>query len=153
MKKLYVKLISLVIVLALLVGVLASCDVINGIIGGATKQPEAPCAGGHSFAEEWSYNSEHHWHAAICEHSDEKSAIAEHTYVDGVCICGAADPHEHSFTDTYYYNEENHWHASTCGHNVNDGLAKHELDEDYACTVCDYQHTHKYSREWSSDES
>ena len=125
---------------------LSACSAVSGLLAGVMKDPDGPCAGGHSFAEEWTYDAERHWHAATCEHGDEKSGEAEHVYEDGVCICGAADPHEHSFTDTYYYDEENHWHASTCGHNVNDGLAEHELDESYACTVCDYQHSHKYTR-------
>ena len=34
----------------------------------------------HTFAEEWTSDTSGHWHAAICEHTDEKSGFAEHTF-------------------------------------------------------------------------
>ena len=34
----------------------------------------------HTFAEEWSSDETAHWHAATCEHTDEKSGFAEHSY-------------------------------------------------------------------------
>ena len=34
----------------------------------------------HKFAEEWTSNSSGHWHAATCEHTDEKSGFAEHSF-------------------------------------------------------------------------
>ena len=43
----------------------------------------------HTYAAEWSYDGTYHWHTATCEHTDEVSGKAEHTYVDGVCsVCG-----------------------------------------------------------------
>ena len=45
----------------------------------ATKQETIP-ATGHTFAEEWSTDATHHWHAATCEHTDEKKDYAEHTF-------------------------------------------------------------------------
>ena len=46
---------------------------------------------GHTYSEKWSYDSTHHWHAAICEHSEEKSDKAEHTFDGSSCtICGYA---------------------------------------------------------------
>ena len=50
----------------------------------------------HTYSTEWSYNETHHWHAATCEHQDEKSDYAEHTFVKDedetveTCICGAS---------------------------------------------------------------
>ena len=32
----------------------------------------------HTFAEEWSKDSTHHWHVATCEHTTEVSDKAEH---------------------------------------------------------------------------
>ena len=44
---------------------------------------------GHTYSEKWSYDSTHHWHAAICEHSEETSNKAEHTFDESSCtICG-----------------------------------------------------------------
>lgn len=35
----------------------------------------------HTFATEWTYDENHHWYAATCAHTDEKSAKAEHDFV------------------------------------------------------------------------
>ena len=47
------------------------------------------CSHEHTFAEEWSTNNTHHWHASTCEHSDEKADYAEHVGTeDGICdVC------------------------------------------------------------------
>ena len=44
----------------------------------------------HTFSDKWSSNSEGHWHAATCEHTQEISDYAEHTYrQNGLCVkCG-----------------------------------------------------------------
>ncbi len=57
----------------------------------------------HTFAETWSSDATHHWHAATCEHTEEQSDKAEHTLTETViteatylekgsakkvCICG-----------------------------------------------------------------
>ena len=53
----------------------------------ATKQQTIP-ATGHTYAEGWTTTTTHHWHAATCEHTDEKDGYAEHTYENGVCtVC------------------------------------------------------------------
>lgn len=39
-------------------------------------------ATGHSFDEAWTRDTDYHWHVATCEHSDEISDKAEHTYGD-----------------------------------------------------------------------
>lgn len=48
----------------------------------------------HTYSEEWSSESEHHWHAATCVHSDEKKDYAAHEYnTNGYCIvCGYCMP-------------------------------------------------------------
>ncbi len=38
----------------------------------------------HTFATEWSSNDMEHWHAATCEHIDEKDALAPHSFDEGV---------------------------------------------------------------------
>ena len=54
----------------------------------ATKT-EAIAAMGHSYAGEWSSDNTHHWHAATCEHTEEKKDYAEHVFESSVCTtCG-----------------------------------------------------------------
>ena len=40
----------------------------------------AGCAHKHTFDEQWEKSATHHWHAATCEHTDEKSAYGEHVW-------------------------------------------------------------------------
>lgn len=43
----------------------------------------------HTFATEWSYDSEMHWHQATCDHKELSSDLSAHVYNDeGVCTCG-----------------------------------------------------------------
>jgi len=47
-------------------------------------------ATGHDFDELWSADNDGHWHDALCEHVDEISGEADHTFVDHKCsVCGA----------------------------------------------------------------
>ena len=34
----------------------------------------------HTFSNEWSSNGTHHWHAATCEHTEEKGDYEEHRF-------------------------------------------------------------------------
>ena len=94
----------------------------------------------HTFASEWTFNASEHWHKATCEHTDEVSDKASHTFggwqvrtaptetSEGVeyrkcSVCSYEEtrsvektPHAHTFADTWSSNETKHWHASTCGH-------------------------------------
>ena len=36
----------------------------------------------HTYAEEWTWNETNHWHAATCEHTNQKSDNAKHTFED-----------------------------------------------------------------------
>ena len=75
----------------------------SGDQSGQQQQPGGDQPGGsgdvtpphtHTFSDEWSHDETHHWHAATCEHTDEKSDYAEHTFVknedetEETCICG-----------------------------------------------------------------
>lgn len=43
----------------------------------------------HTYAAEWTYDETNHWHAATCEHENEVSGLAAHTYSGNVCtVCG-----------------------------------------------------------------
>ena len=42
----------------------------------------------HTFSNEWSYDEEYHWHAATCEHKDQISSRAAHTFKNDICtVC------------------------------------------------------------------
>ncbi|MBO5690805.1 MAG: formylglycine-generating enzyme family protein [Spirochaetaceae bacterium] len=62
------------ILLASMVGLLSMAGCKNDSV------PEVPHE--HSFADEWSTSDTHHWKAATCEHTAEKSGYAEHTFGD-----------------------------------------------------------------------
>ena len=48
----------------------------------------------HTFSDTWTYDETNHWHAATCEHTEEKSDVAPHTLVKNAdeteesCMCG-----------------------------------------------------------------
>ncbi len=54
-------------------------------------------AAGHTFATEYTYDATNHWKNAACEHTSEKSELAEHTlspnadYTELTCICGYSE--------------------------------------------------------------
>jgi len=45
------------------------------------------CSHEHTFAETWTFNDTHHWHASTCEHSEEKKDYAEHVDENEDDIC------------------------------------------------------------------
>lgn len=45
------------------------------------------CSHEHTFAETWTFNDTHHWHASTCEHSAEKKDYAEHVDENEDDIC------------------------------------------------------------------
>ncbi len=85
---------------------------------------------GHQFSSSWTSNETHHWHQAICEHSDEISMLAPHTYGDWVII---KQPTE----------EEEGTRIKICTD------CKYEIYE----TMDKLEHTHKYSADWSKNET
>lgn len=67
------RIIAVLLLTALLVLALGSCK-------------EHEC----TFADTLTYDSESHWYAATCEHTDKKSEVTPHSFdADGVCVCGA----------------------------------------------------------------
>lgn len=65
--------------------VLAFCVIIPAMLfmsacGKKDNKQEQAQEHSHTYNEEWAKNETHHWHSANCEHSDEKSEYAAHTY-------------------------------------------------------------------------
>ena len=43
----------------------------------------------HTYAKNWSYDDEYHWHAATCEHSQEINDRSVHVFENDECtVCG-----------------------------------------------------------------
>lgn len=70
MKKIVSLLLALVM-LASVVTVMSSCEFIPG---GEPNNVEHT----HTFSDQWSSNEKEHWHAATCEHKDERDSVKRH---------------------------------------------------------------------------
>lgn len=120
------------------------------------------CAGHeHSYAEGWTFDSNNHWHAATCEHTDAQGDLTAHTYDSNYkcTVCGYT--HTHSYESAWSYDADNHWKAATCAHSdVKGELAAHDFDSDGCCTTCGYrpdtqsgEHTHTFANAWTKDDT
>ena len=97
----------------------------------------------HSYADAWSHDATHHWHASTCGH-EVVSGKAEHTWNDGevttAATCGAAG--EKTFTCTVCGATKTEAIAAT-GHTWDDGVVTTPAtcteagEKTYTCTVCD----------------
>ena len=99
----------------------------------------------HTFSNEWSSNGTHHWHAATCEHKDEKKDYEEHTFGEWKTSKEAEEG-----VPGLKYKE-----CSKCGYKVeevidalghNYGNPEYTWNEDFSkCTavrVCSYNNEH-----------
>ena len=75
MKKRNYLFLALALILIVCSFVLVSCD---------EETPAASTAPHeHTYEDAWSSDADSHWHAALCEHTDEKSGLAAHTWDEG----------------------------------------------------------------------
>lgn len=95
----------------------------------------------HTFSDTWESDATNHWHAATCEHGEEKNSLAKHADADedGKCdVCAYEVGHTHTYAEDWSKDDTHHWHASTCTHT--DEVADKGLHEDAAadgtCDVC-----------------
>ena len=58
-------------------GALTGCDKIGSILD-SLKPDSSVEQHEHTFSEQWTYDETEHWHAATCEHSDEKTDVGAH---------------------------------------------------------------------------
>ncbi len=129
--------------------------------GGSSNGDGSNTSHTHTYATAWSKDETHHWHAATCEHSEEKSDYAVHTWGEGVvttpatciagimtyaCDCGATKTEEilpltdHTYSEEWSTNTTHHWHAATCTHrDEKANYAGHTYGADHICTVCGCQ--------------
>lgn len=111
----------------------------------------------HTFADAWSSDTDNHWHAATCEHTDEVKDLANHYDADRDGACDACEyelDHEHTFADEWSSDENNHWYAATCAHTTEtkDKAAHVDINTDGKCDECEH-HVHTYSSAWTYDET
>lgn len=130
---------------------------------GMTTTQSIP-ATGHTYAAEWSYNDNYHWHASTCEHEGLKGSFEPHKWDNGVitvqptceadgaitytCKCGATKTEPvsgHTFATTWTSDDDFHWHAATCGHDAVSEKEEHTWGTfknngngtaTYTCSVC-----------------
>ena len=57
----------------------------------------------HTFSTEWSSDDTSHWHASTCEHTDEKSDVADHEWDDGTETTPATETAKGVMTYTCKY--------------------------------------------------
>lgn len=114
------------------------------LLAGCKDEPHV-----HTFEEKWTYDKDSHWHAATCEHKEEKSDEAAHDKVtttireaketeDGLIkitcsVCGYSEEktvkysHTHTFSADWETDETYHWHKADCGHDVVDKKGEHDF--------------------------
>ena len=103
----------------------------------------------HTYATEWTYDDDNHWHACTDEgFEDLKADVAAHDWGEGkvttepsyeaagertyTCECGATKTEDiaqlvHTYADEYSYNSTHHWYAC-----VDEGYNQEPGDNDYA---------------------
>ena len=101
----------------------------------------AACDHEHQFdTDTWEKDATSHWHK--CAQCDEKSDVADHNFVNGVCSdCGYVNTswHKHTFATTWSKDDTYHWHAATCEHtSVVADKEEHSFNGSGKCTVCNY---------------
>ena len=72
--------------------------------GGGSYTP--PAQHTHAWATAWSHNETHHWHECMkagCTVSSnaDKNGYAEHTFTNGVCVCGVKSPEVKATEDAW----------------------------------------------------
>lgn len=83
----------------------------------------------HTFSSEWSSDDNQHWHAATCEHSNEKGSVSNHTFIADTSKTDV--PATETSTGTHYVI------CSVCGKEKEETvpvLPKPEVTEELAVT-------------------
>ena len=90
-------------------------------------------AKGHTYSSEWSHDGTYHWHKANCDHIEEISGKAEHSFGEWTddknedthsctCICGMGKTEKHSFGEWKDNNDGTHMAICMCGATMASGL-------------------------------
>ncbi len=127
----------------LLAGTLVSSAAV-GLAACKEKEPTPPVHT-HTFAEGWSHNDTEHWHAATCDHAEEREDVATHVYDREVaeadylataatctepakyylsCVCGAKG------TETFAFGEADGQHT------FNTSVWEHDATHHWHPAIC-----------------
>ncbi|MDE7373049.1 MAG: family 43 glycosylhydrolase, partial [Clostridia bacterium] len=82
---------------------------------------------------------------------NEMQDAANHSYSNGVCICGKAEPHEHDFSGAWVQNEALHWKACECGQTQ--GEEPHYYENGICICGKPEPHDHDFSGAWVQGET
>lgn len=122
------------------------------ILAGCADKPHE-----HTFGDKWEFDDTNHWHAATCEHKDEKSGLSGHEItkettkvpseteegeeVSSCNVCGYRKvikldklTHTHVYEEKWTTDSTSHWLKATCGHDEISGEAEHEFINTSDCT-------------------
>lgn len=70
----------------------------------------------HKYGVGWTSDATHHWHAAICEHTDEVKDKAAHDFDHGTCtVCNYTDPDYEEVIEARFEYEKYTGNGSTSG--------------------------------------
>ena len=87
-----------------------------------------PCT--HTNVGGWQYDDNGHW--KTCADCGEKTNEGTHSYQDGTCVCGKADPNagtscDHTNVGSWQYDDNGHWKTcADCGEKTNEGTHSYE---------------------------
>ncbi len=144
------KLLLILFIISALLAAFTSCgnwdddrgDVVDDTDGQQNgNDPDTAPSCDHTYADSWSSSSSEHWHAATCEHTTQKSGVANHsdTNEDGSCdVCGYSVGHDHTYSDTWSLDSTHHWRLAVCSHTgVKGELGEHfDAESDGSCDSC-----------------
>lgn len=103
----------------------------------------------HTYEEDWSSDADNHWHAATCEHTEEKGSLEAHVDSNGdeMCdVCGYSSA-AHHYSSILSSDDTGHWYACTDpGCNERKDFAPHnDADRDGECDDCFHDGMHRHS--------
>ena len=107
MKKSFIKVLTLILLLFAIICVNFACN---------QQDNDGDNAHVHEYSNFYYYDSEYHWFECKCGEDKDKE---EHSYTDGLCVCGKQDSpekgeHIHSFL-LVKSDEIKHWFECECG--------------------------------------
>lgn len=114
----------------------------------------------HTFAEKWSSDATNHWHAATCEHTEEKDGFAKHVFGDWIVDTEpefSKNGSKHRICTVCEYKETASIPMTGHVHEESDGWSKDETGHWKTCKVdenCSYEFDKKeHSFVWKQNES
>jgi len=125
----------------------------------------------HTFSEEWTSDETNHWHAATCEHTDEVSALAEHTFGEWTEVTAATEEDKGSkerkcsvcgYIESESIPKLEHKHTFGEWKITKEATIDAEGSKERVCSTCNQKetetidklpHTHTFATNWSSNST